>query len=77
VVRPCRGFIAFMVSWLRIEPRKRLKRVEPETLAVPLTINTTWFMDFMHDQLDDGRNYPLLNVIDDGSREVLGIEVDF
>jgi putative transposase len=44
---------------------------------VPLTINETWFMDFMHDQLDGGRNYRLLNVIDDRSREGLSIEVDF
>ncbi len=34
-------------------------------------------MDFMHDQLADGRNVRLLNVIDDCNREALGIEVDF
>ena len=34
-------------------------------------------MDFMHDQLSDGRSYRLLNVIDDFNREGLGIEVDF
>ncbi|MCK0107660.1 integrase core domain-containing protein, partial [Marinobacter sp. S0848L] len=34
-------------------------------------------MDFMHDQLNDGRSYRLLNVIDDFNREGLGIEVDF
>lgn len=33
-------------------------------------------MDFMHDQLDDGRSYRLFNVIDDYNREGLGIEVD-
>ena len=34
-------------------------------------------MDFMHDQLVDGRNIRTLNVIDDFNREALGIEVDF
>ncbi len=34
-------------------------------------------MDFMHDQLSDGRSYRLFNVIDDYNREGLDIEVDF
>jgi len=43
---------------------------------VPTAINVSWSMDFMHDQLDDGRSYRLFNVIDDYNREGLGIEVD-
>lgn len=31
----------------------------------------------MHDQLKDGRGIRLLNVIDDFSREALGIEIYF
>ena len=34
-------------------------------------------MDFMHDQLADGRSIRVLNVIDHFNREALGIEVDF
>jgi putative transposase len=34
-------------------------------------------MDFMHDQLEDGRTFRVLNVIDDFSREAIGMEVDF
>ena len=33
-------------------------------------------MDFVHDQLADGRSYRLFNVIDDCNREGLCIEVD-
>lgn len=62
---------------MRIKPKKRLKRDKPMTLAVPSTINETWSMDFMHDQLEDGRSFRLLNILDDCNREGLGIEVDF
>ena len=62
---------------LRIRPRRRLKREKPEPLAVPEAINQVWSMDFMHDQLQNGRCIRLLNVIDDFNREGLGIEIDF
>ena len=61
---------------LRIKPRKRLVRERPEPLAVPARINQVWSMDFMHDQLSDGRSFRLFNVLDDFNREGLGIEVD-
>ena len=61
---------------MRIKPKKRLIREKPETLAVPTAINECWSMDFMHDQLEEGRNYRLLNVLDDFNREGLAIEVD-
>ena len=62
---------------LRIKPRKRLKREKPEELAVPEAPNEVWSMDFMADRLGDGRQFRLLNVLDDFNREGLGIEVDF
>jgi putative transposase len=36
-----------------------------------------WSMDFMADQLGDGRSFRMLNVLDDFNREGLAIEVDF
>jgi len=62
---------------LRIKPRKRLVRQAPEPLTVPTATNHVWSMDFMHDQLADGRSIRLFNVIDDFNREALGIEIDF
>jgi putative transposase len=62
---------------LRIRPRKRMAREKPEALAVPRALNEVWSMDFMHDQLSDGRSVRLFNVIDDFNREALAIDVDF
>lgn len=61
---------------LRIKPKKRIVREKPEPLAVPEAINECWSMDFMHDCLADGRQYRLLNIIDDFNREGLAIEID-
>jgi putative transposase len=61
---------------LRIKPKKRLVREKPEPLAVPESINKVWSMDFMYDQLADGRSFRLFNVLDDFNREGLAIEVD-
>ena len=59
---------------LRIKPRRRLKRHTPEPLKEPLRSNQIWSIDFMHDQLSDGRQYRLFNVIDDYRREGIAIE---
>ena len=60
---------------MRIKPRKRIIRQKPDALAVPDVINECWSMDFMHDQLSDGRSCRLFNVIDDFNREGLAIDV--
>ncbi|MDB2645523.1 IS3 family transposase [Pseudomonadales bacterium] len=61
---------------LRIKPRRRIKRDHPGELGVPKAKNQVWSMDFMSDQLVDGRHLRTFNVIDDYNREGLGIEVD-
>lgn len=62
---------------LRIRPKRRLNRHKPEPLKEPLRANQAWSMDFMHDQLSDGRTFRLFNVIDDFRREGLAIEAGF
>ena len=61
---------------MRIKPHKRLIREVPEPLAVPETINECWSIDFMHDQLSDGRSCRLFNVIDNFNRKGLAIGAD-
>ena len=51
------------------KPRKRLKREKPDALTVPEAPNLSWSMDFMADRLGDGRQFRLLNVLDDFNRE--------
>jgi putative transposase len=60
----------------RIKPRQRPVRETPQPLAVPDQPNVMWSMDFMHDQLADGRSFRLFNVLDDFNREGLIIEAD-
>jgi putative transposase len=54
---------------LRIKPKKRMVREKPAVLTVPSSINQVRSMDFMHDQLSNGRSIRLFNVIDDFNRE--------
>lgn len=61
---------------LRIKPRRRLRRDKPDALGEVTAINQVWSMDFMSDSLADGRPLRTFNVLDDYSREGLGIEVD-
>jgi putative transposase len=50
---------------LRIRPKRRLKRHKPEPLKEPVKQNQVWSVDFMHDQLSNGRKMRLFNVIDE------------
>lgn len=59
-------------------PRRTRKRL-PARLRVPLEappeFNRTWTLDFMTDLLYDGRQFRTLNVLDEGNREGLAIEI--
>lgn len=61
---------------LRLKPRRRLKRENPEELAVPHAPNLVWSLDFRAECLADGRRLRLLTVPDDFNREGLGFELD-
>ena len=60
-------------------PRRTKKRL-PQRLRQPLTVaaavNAVWALDFMSDSLWSGRRFRVLNVLDEGVREALAIEID-
>jgi len=64
---------------LRLNLPRRTKRRVPKRvqypLAAPAALNQTWALDFMTDTIYDGRRFRTLNVIDEGNREGLAIEV--
>ena len=45
------------------------------TVPSPTAPNRRWSMDFVHDSGADGRRFRMLNVLDEGNREALGIDI--
>lgn len=59
-------------------PRRTKRRVPPrfgQTRLAPTRLNDIWAIDFMHDALYGGRRFRTFNVLDEGNREGLAIEV--
>lgn len=62
---------------LQVRTKRRKKLVRPRIpLEVPTKPNERWSLDFVHDQLSDGRRFRVLNVVDDYSRVCVGQLVD-
>ncbi len=55
--------------------RRRLPRRPVHPLEARPVLNHTWAIDYMTDTLYDGRRYRVLNVIDEGNREALAIDI--
>lgn len=56
--------------------KKRVLTRPRVPLEAPALLNHTWALDFMGDTLYDGRCYRTLNMLDEGNREGLAIEID-
>ena len=53
--------------------KKRKKLTRPRlVMDTPTEVNQRWSMDFVADQLSNGRRFRILNVVDDYSRELVG-----
>lgn len=45
-------------------------------MLVPITANDRWSLDFVSDQFTDGRRFRVLTIVDDCTRECLGLVAD-
>lgn len=61
---------------MRVRPRERLS-LHRGPVPQPTGANQHLSMDFVHDQLLDGRRFQVLTVIDQWSRESLSVEPGF
>jgi putative transposase len=61
---------------MRVRRRKRIS-LHRGPVPTPVAANGHWSMDFVHDQLSDGRRFRILTVIDQWSRESLSVEATF
>lgn len=59
----------------RRRTKRRVPTRTPEPLDAPPVLTRTWAVDFMHDRWYDGRPFRTFNVLDEGNREVLAIEL--
>ena len=56
-------------------PRRRKSAVVRTERPTAIAVNQTWSMDFMADNLADGRKIRLLTIVDNFSRECLALDV--
>ena len=61
---------------IRRRPRRSRHPLPRHKIRLPERLNERWSMDFMSDNLYDGRAFRVLNILDDHSREALSMEVD-
>ncbi len=61
---------------LRVRKRRKMTAVSRIDLPEAVRPNERWSMDFVHDQLSDGRRFRTLTIVDSFTRECPAIEVD-
>ena len=62
---------------MQVRTKRRKKLVRPRVpMDLPLRPNERWSLDFVSDQLSDGRRIRVLNIVDDYSRVCVGQVVD-
>jgi putative transposase len=78
VVNRKRTYRLYREEGLQVRTKKRKKLRRPRApMLVPEAVNERWSMDFVSDQLANGRRFRVLNIVDDFSRECVLQIVDF
>ena len=73
VVNRKRTYQIYNEERLQVGTKKRKKLIRPRQLMVlPIGENIRWSMDFVSDQLINGRRFRVLNIVDDHSKEMVG-----
>lgn len=61
---------------LRVRPKKKLRSHLRLVLQTATRPNEIWSMDFVHDNISDGRRFRCFNLVDDFTRESLVMHVE-
>jgi len=61
---------------VRTKQRRKIARRRPVPSGVATRPNQCWSMDFVSDKLADGRSFRILTVVDQFTRECVGLEAD-
>ncbi len=73
VINKKRTYRIYTEEGLQVRTKKRKKLQRPrQPMEVPMAVNQRWSMDFVSDQLSNGRRFRVFNVVDDYSREMVG-----
>lgn len=77
VINRKRTYRLYRQLGLQVRTRRRKKLTRPRIpLSVPTLANQRWSLDFVSDQLANGRRFRILNIVDDYSRECVGHLID-
>ncbi len=70
-----RPFRIYREEWLHVRRRGGRKRDigARAPMVLPLMLNQRWSLDFVSDQLTDGRRFRVVTVVDDCTRECLAL----
>lgn len=78
VINPKRTYRIYREEGLQVRTKRRKRLLRPRVpMIVPDRANQRWSVDFVSDQLANGRRFRVFNAVDDFTREIVLQVVDF